>query len=145
VSEMTRRDAIKLATVGAALVTGALTANAADAKVGTESGDQKWDCLRNKTGKALLITLASGNTGGPGYYVPADATLEFQVRNTTQKMAYVAYEYGTNKLVRMEEFTVLHQSYPPTNCLNITGTKAERHKMEEAGRRASPPASPPPY
>lgn len=105
---------------------------------------QKWDCLVNKTGKDLLVTLASGHAGG-GYYVAKDQKLPFPVQESTKKMAYVAFEYGTNNLVRMEAFPVLHQPYPPTNCLWITGTKeAERHKGEAEGK-AGPPAAPPAY
>jgi hypothetical protein len=144
-SEVTRRDAIKLAAAGAALAVGTATVSAQDSA--NTAGDQAWDCLRNNTGKNLLITLASGHVGGPGYHVPQNGVLQFAVRKTTKKMAYVAYEYGTNTLVKMEEFTVFHQEYPPTNCLVITATKkaAERHKEATPTARNAAPAAPLPH
>jgi hypothetical protein len=115
-------------------------AQAADDKESAVSA-QFWDCIRNKTGKNLLITLASGHAGG-AYYVPKDGKLEFPVRKSTTNMVFVAYEYGTDNLVRMAKFTVLHQPYPPTNCLVITATQeAKRHK-EEAGDKTAPAAAP---
>src|SRR5689334_17073102 len=91
--QITRREALALSAAGVVMAGGSAALAADDPK---DVASQKWDCLRNKTGKNLLVTLASGNSGGPGYYVPIEAPLPFKVRDTTKKMAFVAYEYGTD-------------------------------------------------
>jgi hypothetical protein len=86
-----------------------------------------WDCICNDTGKSLLLTLASGHHCGC-YYVPKGKCVRFPVRKDTKEMAYVAFEAGTNNLISHSGFVVLHQKYPPTNCLHIFAKKEAERK-----------------
>lgn len=142
--QMSRREVLALSAAGAIMAVGSAALAAEDPKGVLDLSKQKWDCLVNKTGKTLLVTLVSGNgTGGP-FYLLDGASLPFKVRDTTKSMVFVAYEYGTDTLVRMEEFTVLHQNYPPTLCLHITKDKSARHE-ERAMEKDSPPATLTPF
>jgi len=90
---------------------------------------QKWDCLVNDTGVTIHLVVTTGRGTAVGT-VPNGESFPFKVSRKTHKAVFVAHEEGTDKLIKMQEFSVLHQDYPPNNCLPIT--KAEREKMKSS-------------